>query len=140
MYLILHILDKFQAVWLIYDQGRIKYTQKFITEPGEEKVLFNLDKFLHKHHFSPKKFKGFGLIVENSSLTQVKVLTTIINILGWNFSRPVAGIYYEHGPDRLNKLAKMLAKQKKFRQIKVKYQAGPEITVTKKVNKFKLVK
>ncbi len=138
MYLILHTKDRFQATWHIYANGQIKVSHKFTTEPGEENVLLNLDKFLRKQKVNLAKFKGFGLAVEESGLTQVKVLTTIINVLGWNYQRPIAGVFYEQ--DLLEKLVKTLAKTKKFKQIKAQYQTQPEITITKKKNKFKIVK
>lgn len=140
MFLILHIIDRHQAVWLVYAKGKIKFLHKFITEPGEENILFNLDKFLRKNKINLKKFLGFGLVVDTSSLTQVKLITTIINTMGWNYQKPVEAIFYQVKADGLEELVKSLTKQKKFKQIKVKYQSKPEITISNKKNKFKLVK
>jgi hypothetical protein len=140
MYLTLHILEKTKAVWLLTDQGKIKHQLEFPMEVGEENVLLNLDKFLHKCKINLPKVSGFGLIVKESSLTQVKVLTTIINTLGWNYSKPTVGIFYDQIENILEKLTKEIAKQKKFKQIKVVYQRKPEITISHKKSKFKIVK
>lgn len=141
MILILNISDKNKATWLLCDQD-IKSQHDFAMPVGEDNSLIELDKFLKTAKVELKDIKGLALAVKESGLTQLRVLTTVINTLGWQLQVPLTAKYYYKGDfaKLLPKLLKDLAKQKKFRAVSIEYQRKPDITISKKKAKYSLTK
>ena len=133
MILILHIIDKNKATWILDDQGH-----SFAMEPGRDNILAELDKL----KVDWKKISGLVLVVKEASLTQVKIFTAIINTLAWQFDLPVVGEFYyqEKFEQVLQLLQKKLSTQTKFEPLRVEYQHNPDITISQKQPKFIITK
>ena len=142
MILVLNILDHNKGTWSVLDKKEIKYSHQFVMIKGEDSLLLHLDKFLQNNQLTLKSFTNLALTVKEASLTQVKIFTAIINTLGWQFNIPVLAEYYYSGQlkDVLVSLLKKLSKQTKFKALKVKYKQAPDITISTKHPKYKIIK
>ena len=80
--------------YLLIKDTQIICSYNFILEVGTESILKELNIFLKKYKLKLKDIKGFILFIKEASLTQVKVIITIINTLAWNFNIPVQGKFY----------------------------------------------
>ncbi|PIR07221.1 MAG: hypothetical protein COV55_00565 [Candidatus Komeilibacteria bacterium CG11_big_fil_rev_8_21_14_0_20_36_20] len=141
MIIILNILENNQAQWLLIDRNKIKNSYNF-TITKEKGVLFHLDQFLKKNKLDLKNTTAIALAVRQISLTQIKIITAVINTLGWQLNIPVVGEFECLQPIEkiLPGLLKNLEKQKKFQPIKVVYKNQPEITISSKKRKFVIKK
>ena len=83
-------------------------------------------------------FQGLILLIKETSLTQAKVIITIINTLGWNFNIPVQGKFYfsEDYQELLPSLLKKVNNSKGFKVLNIKYKQKPNITLSKKKIKY----
>lgn len=142
MILALYIKDNNHGSWVVYQNGQESFVLDFEMEIGEEQLLFYLDKFLKQNNLDLKNIQGLILAVKAASLTQIKIITATINILGWQYNLPIAYDYYFSGDfdKMLPKLLKQVAKTKKFEIIKPEYQQKPEITISQKKHKYKIEK
>lgn len=142
MFLTLYIQDHNHGSWLICDKAAIKFRLDFAIARGEDDSLKYLFKFLEQHHWPWRKLQGVALIVEDASLTQVKVFTTMINTIAWQYQLPTAADFYS--ATKLNKILEKiytkLKKQKKFKQITVKYKQKADITISHRHPSYKIVK
>ncbi|MBT6691445.1 hypothetical protein HOB10_03895 [Candidatus Parcubacteria bacterium] len=140
MILALHVKDNNNAQWLLIEDGNIEFSHDFSMGVGEDKTLASLDDILKENKLALADIKGMVLAIREASLTQVKLYTATINALGWQHSLPVIGEFYFTGEFDvlLPKLLDRLAQQSKFEQLKVKYQRGPDITISKKQPKYKI--
>ncbi|PWB38743.1 MAG: hypothetical protein C3F02_02435 [Parcubacteria group bacterium] len=142
MFLILYIKDHNHGCWLILEKGTAKYLVDFEIARGEDNSLKFLDHLLKRYKLNWKAIGGLGLIIDGASLTQVKVFTTMINIVAWQFRIPVAGIFYS--PSNIDKkiasIFTQLKKQKNFRVLKVKYNQKADITISKRRQSYKIIK
>lgn len=131
MILILLIEDKNKGSWILE-----KKIHDFKMEAGQDNLLLELDKL--KIDFT--KLDGLALLVRDASLTQVKVITTILNTLAWNFNLPIVGKFYftEDNEKIIVKTKKEISKIKKFKPVKVEYRRQAEITLSKKQPKYKI--
>lgn len=109
---------------------------------GQDNSLVELDKLLKQAKIKLSDIKGLALVVKDSSLTQLRILTTVINTLGWQLNVPVAAKFYYQGNfvKLLPKLLNDISQTKKFAVINIKYQHQPDITISKKVAKYKISK
>ncbi len=84
----------------------------------------------------------FVLLVKEASLTQVKLAAAIINTLAWLESKPIVGEFFYHLTEAevLSQQFAKILKTKDFTPLKVDYLRPVDITISKKVNKFKLTK
>lgn len=137
MVLVLHIENKNKASWLVVNKEVDKQLD-FAMVPAEDNILAELDKL--KVNFD--SIKGIGLIINDASLTQVKIFTATINTLGWQFDVPVVGEFYvKQTIDKiLPKLVKKIEDTKKFKALEVKYKHKADITISKKQAKYKIGK
>lgn len=142
MILVLYIKDTNLGSWAVYKKDKQQFSLEFEMQAGEEQLLFYLDKFLKQNQLDLKDFAGLILAVKAASLTQVKIITAIINIIGWQYNLPIAYQYYfsDDFDQILPKLLKQVLKSKKFAMIKPEYQQKPEITISQKKHKYKLEK
>lgn len=142
MTLILNILDKHKAYWLLADVNKIKYNHNFALLRGEEKILQELDSFLNKNNFELKNVKNIILLAGDISMTQIKVVTAMINALAWQLDIPVTASFnyqgdFESAWQRNNKI---LEKIKTFMPLKVEYRHQPNITASQKQYDFVISK
>lgn len=138
MILVLNILNHNQASWKIVSAGHIKYTHDFVMARGQDNILSHLDKFFKNNKLRLKEIKGIALVVAEASLTQVKIFTVIINTMGWQLNVPVMAEYYNKV--NLETILKKLSRVKKFKALKIEYKRKPDISLSKKKIKYKLVK
>ena len=138
MILVLNILNKNKASYLLIKDTQIISSYNFILEVGTESILKELNIFLKKYKLKLKDIKGFILLIKEASLTQVKVIITIINTLAWNFNIPVQGKFYfqEDYQELLPSLLKKVEANNKFKALKVEYKQKPSITLSKKKIKY----
>lgn len=138
MILVLNILNRNSGSYLGIENGDINIHHDFNLEIGKESILKELDIFLKNNDLELKNIKGLILLVKEASLTQVKVIITIINSLGWNFNIPVVGKFYfkEDYKEILPALIKEMGDSKEFEEIKIEYQQKPNITLSKKKSKY----
>lgn len=139
MILILNILDNNQAIWRAFD-GEKELKHPFAMILGEENILAELDLFLKTNNLELTQTQGLALSIREASLTQVKILVTIINTLGWQLDIPVTASFYSQiDIEQLNQqLITDLDTTKGFTALKAEYQREAEITISKKENKFKI--
>jgi hypothetical protein len=142
MTLILYIISREQAQWLIVNNNKIVYQLQFDLKFDQDEVLGKLFFLLKKNKLKISKIKSFGLLIEEASLTQIKVSTAVINALAWQSGAKVYANYNFKGKieDSLLKVSDKLAKIKQFKALKAVYARKPEITISQKKHKFKLVK
>lgn len=142
MFLILYIKDHNHGSWLAGDERGIKYILHFYISRGEDSSLKYLDKFFKKFKLNWRRCQGIGLIIKEASLTQVKVFSTVVNVLAWQFNLPSRGSFYSD--DDIEKIYrpifKKLKKQKKFKPLKIKYHQKPDITIGRSKHSYKIVK
>ncbi|MFA5127270.1 MAG: hypothetical protein WC465_04730 [Patescibacteria group bacterium] len=138
MLVILNILNRRSAQWLLVRQDKIVAQVNFILSTDQDKLLFTLDKLLKKNKISLAKVKGLFLLVHETSLTQIKLFTATINTLAWYHSLPVMADWHYLGKieDDLKKITASFKKVKKFKPLVVTYQRPPDITISKKRPKF----
>lgn len=139
MILILSISERSRGAWLLSRKGKLT-KEEFTLEPGSDKLLFFLGKFLKKEKTELKKIKGVIFLLREASLTQIKICTTIINTIAWYFNIPAKARFYFKG-DLDKVLSQSLAgfpKNKKFVSIKAKYSQKVDITLSKKQIKYKI--
>ncbi len=107
----------------------------------EDQVLTKLFFLLKKNKLKIPKVKAFVLLLQDASLTQVKVSTATINALAWQSGAKVYADYTFKGEleGSLLKILDKLAKIKNFKALKAVYARKPEITISQKKHKFKLV-
>ncbi len=107
---------------------------------GEENILAELDNFLHQANFELKQVSALGLSIKEASLTQVKVMVTIINTLGWQLNIPVEASFYLDLPiAELNQqLLASLKNKHEFTSIIPEYNREAEITISQKTPSFKI--
>lgn len=139
MILILNILDNKNGAWRLFADGTEK-VHEFAMLPGEDNVLSELDNFLHQANFELKQVKGMGLSIKEASLTQVKVIVTIINTLGWQLNIPVAASFYLSSPVKeINQqLLASLKNKHEFTSIIPEYSREAEITISQKTQNFEI--
>ncbi|MCB9802767.1 hypothetical protein H6761_01975 [Candidatus Nomurabacteria bacterium] len=139
MILILNILDNNNAKWHLLNDDQVK-EHNFDMLVGEENILPELAQLVTKEAIDFSDLSGLALAIKESSLTQVKVATTILNSLGWQWSIPVVAYfdYLEKEQEILAKAKNDLAQKEKFVAIKPEYAKQAEITISKKKNKFKI--
>lgn len=140
--LVLSILNNNSGSWVVYQDNKRQFSLEFEMKWGEEQLLFYLDKFLKQNNLDLKNIQGLILGVKQASLTQVKIITATINIIGWQYNLPIAYQYYfkEDFEKILPKLLRQVLKIKKFGMIKADYMQKPEITISQKKHKYKLEK
>ncbi len=138
MTLILNILDKHKAYWLLADGQEIKYNHNFALLRGEEKILQELDIFLHKNNLKLNNIKNIILLAGDISMTQIKVVTAMINTLGWQLDIPVSASFNYQGDfeSAWQRNIKILQKIKRFIPLQVEYTHRPNITASKKQYDF----
>ncbi len=135
MILILHIQNKEKASWLVVEK-KVDKQLDFDMKTSEDNILAKLDKL----KIDLQTATGLGLVINDASLTQVKIFTAIINTLGWQFDIPVAGEFYTDKKiaDVLPGIIKKIDDAKKFMPLEVKYQHKADITISKKQPKYKI--
>ncbi len=133
MVLTLYIQDKNRGEWIV-DNKR----HAFDILPGEDSVLAKLDYLQLDFH----QISGLILAVADATMTQVKVFTTLINTLAWNFDLPVTAKFYfsQNLSDILPDLQTELKAQKQFVFIEPQYRRNPDITLSKKPKGFQISK
>jgi len=138
MILVLNILERSKASFLLIKDRQIIFEYNFILERGEESILKELNTFLKKKKVLLKDLKGLILFIKEASLTQVKVILTIINTLAWNFNIPVQGKFYfsEDYQKLLPVLIKKIENSKNFKALVIEYKQKPNITLSKKKIKY----
>tara|TARA_B100001964_G_scaffold239693_1_gene307817 strand:+ start:38 stop:463 length:426 start_codon:yes stop_codon:yes gene_type:complete len=134
MILVLNILNRNNGSYLLIKDDEIIFNHNFILVKGEESILKELNIFFKKNKILLKNIQGLILFIKESSLTQVKVIVTIINILGWNFNIPVEGKFYfsENYRDLLPIFIRKIKVSKKFKYLFIKYKQKLNITLSKK--------
>lgn len=142
MILIFFVRDHHNASWILSDGKKIKYLSDFEIKRGEENNLEHLDILFKKYRISWAKVKGLIFLVQNASLTQIKVMATMINTIAWTYNLPLSGQYYfkKNWEDILDRQIKKIKSLKKFKPLPVHYQHPTEITISHKKNKFQLLK
>ncbi len=138
MILVLNILERSKASFLLIKDRQIIFEYNFILERGEESILKELNTFLKKKKVLLKDLKGLILFIKEASLTQVKVILTIINTLAWNFNIPVQGKFYfsEDYQKLLPVLIKKIENSKNFKALVIEYKQKPNITLSQKKSKY----
>ena len=138
MILVLNILERSKASFLLIKDRQIIFEYNFILERGEESILKELNTFLKKKKVLLKDLKGLILFIKAASLTQVKVILTIINTLAWNFNIPVQGKFYfsEDYQKLLPVLIKKIENSKNFKALVIEYKQKPNITLSQKKSKY----
>ncbi|KKP91235.1 MAG: hypothetical protein UR94_C0018G0004 [Parcubacteria group bacterium GW2011_GWA2_36_10] len=139
MTLILNILDNKSGAWRLFTDGAEK-VHEFAMIQGEENILAELDNFLKKANFELKQVKALGLSIKEASLTQVKVIVTIINTLGWQLNIPVSASFYLSSPVKeINQqLLASLKNKYEFTSIIPEYSREAEITISQKTQNFEI--
>ncbi|MBT7228139.1 hypothetical protein HN859_01345 [Candidatus Parcubacteria bacterium] len=135
MILILHIQNKEKASWLIVNK-KVEQQLDFDMQPAEDNILAKLDEL----KIDLQTVNGLGLVVNDASLTQVKIFTAIINTMGWQFDIPAVGEFYtdKNINDVLPEIIKKIEDSQKFSPLEVKYQHKADITISKKQPKYKM--
>ncbi len=142
MILVLNIINKQKAEWLLVKNNKIFYRHLFALQFDQDQVLTKLAFLLKKNKLKISQIKSLALLLQDASLTQVKVMTAMINALAWQNEAKVYADYSFGGEvnDLLDKILKKIGKIKKFKPLKVVYNQAPEITISQKKHKFQLVK
>lgn len=142
MILVLNIKNSDKGAWQIYQDKQIIFSHEFAIVRGEDQSLLHLDDLLKKHNIKLANIKGLILLVKEASLTQVKVLTTTVNVLAWQLNVPIVGEYYYKGQEDkvLGNLVNKISKLKKFKALSPKYSNKKVITISKKQAKYKISK
>jgi len=142
MILVLNIINRQKAEWLLVRNSQIVYQQHFALQLDQDRVLVKLFFLLKKNKLKVQKIKSFVLLFQSGSLTQIKVMTAIINALAWQNNAKAYADYSFQGEvlDSLEGILLKVSKIKKFRPLKVVYAREPEITISQKKHKFKLIK
>lgn len=124
------------------DKNKFIVQETFAMEHDQDTLLPKLDFLLKTTKQTLKNVKGLVLLVSSSSLTQVKLATAMINTLGWQLAVPVVGDYDYQGELSLDleKILKKISSVKKFKALSAIYSRPAEITISKKQNKFQIVK
>ena len=140
MILILSVLKKNKAAWLAEKSKGVLLRQDFDLEKGSEDLLFYLDVFLKKEKIKLKDLTALIFLLEEASLTQVKVLTASLNTIAWQLDLPTAAKFYFSGnwPTVLAKAKQELDLKKGFKPIKIQYKRSVDITLSKKKQKYKI--
>lgn len=139
MTLILNILDNKTGAWRLFDEEH-EQVHEFVMLQGEENILAELDNFLKKANFEIKQVNALGLSIKEASLTQVKVIVTIINTLAWQLNIPVEASFYS-GLSIVEINQQLLASLKnkhEFTSIIPEYSREAEITISQKTPSFKI--
>ncbi|MBP9802362.1 hypothetical protein KBC40_02120 [Patescibacteria group bacterium] len=141
MTLILNILDNKKGAWRLFTDSA-ENTHEFAMLKGDENILVELNSFLLKQKFELKNIKALGLSIKEASMTQVKVIVTIINTLGWQLNIPVeASFYSEQAVSDVNqKLLANLKNKHEFVSIVPEYSREAEITISQKTPSFTIEK
>jgi len=142
MILVLNILSIAKGSWLVVKNKQIIFSHDFKISRGEDKSLLELNKLLKDNKLKLENFSGFILLVKDASMTQVKIFTTTVNTLAWQFNWPILAEYYfkEESNKVLDKLLNKLSKVKKFKAVSPKYSRQAEITKSKKKVNYTIVK
>ncbi len=142
MILVLNIINRQKAEWLLVKNNKIFYRHLFALQFDQDQVLTKLAFLLKKNKLKISQIKSLALLLQDASLTQVKVMTAMINALAWQNEAKVYADYSFVGEvsDFLDKILKKISKIKKFKPLKVVYSRAPEITISQKKHKFQLVK
>ena len=142
MILVLNIINRQRAQWWLIKNKKIIYHLPFELNFDEDQVLTKLFFLLKKNKLQIVKIKAFALLLQDASLTQIKVTTATINALAWASGAKAYADYSFQGDfqDSLAHILAKLAKIKKFKPLKVVYARETEITISQKKNKFQLVK
>ncbi len=140
MILVLNIKVKEQALWQLYQDDKLIASQLVAKFEQNDSFLASLDKLFEKTGKNLKLVKSFILLVKEASLTQLKLATAIINALAWLEAKPIAGEFFYHLTEAevLSQQFVKISKIKEFTPLKVEYLRPVDITISKKVNKFKL--
>ncbi len=142
MILVLNIINKQKAEWLLLRNKKIIYRLAFKLDFDKDQILSKLFVLLKKNKLSISKIKAFILLFQEGSLTQIKVSTATINALAWCSGAKVYADYNFRGElsDSLVKILSKLDKIKKFKALRVVYARKPEITISQKKHKFTIMK
>lgn len=137
MTLILNILDNKQGAWRLFTDGTEK-VHEFAMLQGDENILAELDNFLLKQKLELKNIQALGVSIKEASMTQVKVIVTIINTLGWQLNIPVeASFYSDLSVAEINQqLLANLQNKHEFTSIVPEYSREAEITISQKTPSF----
>ena len=141
MTLILNILDNKQGAWRLFTDSA-ENTHEFAMLKGDENILVELNNFLLDQKLELKNIKALGLSIKEASMTQVKVIVTIINTLGWQLNIPVeASFYSDLSTADINKqLLANLKNKHEFSGIIPEYSREAEITISQKTPSFTIEK
>ena len=142
MILVLNIINRQRAEWWLIKNKKPIYHLPFELNFDEDQVLIKLFFLLKKNKLQIVKVKAFVLLLQDVSLTQIKVSTATINALAWASGAKAYADYSFQGDfkDSLSHILAKLAKIKKFKALKAVYARKPEITISQKKHKFELVK
>ncbi len=142
MILVLNTKDKEQALWQLYQDDKLLASQLVTKFEQNDSFLVALDKLFEKTGKNLSLVTAFILLVKEASLTQVKLAAAIINTLAWIEAKPIAGEFFYHLTEAevLSQQFAKISKLKGFTPLKVEYLRPVDITISKKVNKFKLTK
>jgi hypothetical protein len=141
MTLILNILDNKKGAWCLFTDSTEK-VHEFVMLQGDENILVELNSFLLDQKLELKNIKALGLSIKEASMTQVKVIVTIINTLGWQLNIPVEASFYEEQTvsDTNQKLLANLKNKHEFSSIIPEYSREAEITISQKTPSFTIEK
>jgi len=125
----------------LIENNKIKNSLSFNLTRANDQLLENLDKQLNKNRVSLSDMEGLILTVKDAGMTQVKVVTAIINTFAWQLGISVAGKYYYK--NSFQELLQVLLEDlisKKQKSLQVEYRQNPDISVSKKVPKYVIKK
>jgi hypothetical protein len=142
MTLVFNILSIDKGAWQVVKDDQVFISHNFDIVRGEDKSLLHLQELLDNNKLKLEGFQSCVLLVKDASMTQVKIFTTTMNTLAWQFDWPITADYYfkASSEDKLAELLKKLVKIKKFKAINPEYSREADISKSKKQPKYKLVK
>ena len=132
MILVFNVISNEKAAWLVIKKEQLIFRKDFDIKRGEDKSLLHLQEMLDNNKLKLKDFKGLVLLVKDASMTQVKIFTTTVNTLAWQFEWPIVAEYYfkEDNEKILLKALRKLSKIKKFKALSPKYSRQADITIS----------
>ena len=117
---------------LFKNPNSIQWFERSIKGKSRENILVILDKVLKQNKKKIKDIQGIVVVNGPGSFVGIRIVLSVVNILGWVLSIPIKGVNLSQGEtneDLIKKSWVQIIRSKKYKAIQPFYNQEPNITI-----------
>jgi len=120
---------------LFKNPSAIQWFERSVKSKSRENILIILDKALKQNKKKTKDIQGIVVVNGPGSFVGIRIVLSVVNILGWVLSIPTKGVNLSQGEtneDLIKKSWMQIIRSKKYRAVQPFYNQEPNITINKR--------